>query len=314
MIAPGRTGGDLPVVVSVASGAGDGAERESILRDLLGTSFTPRFFYPRSLRELRSVVQDMAIEGASHVGVAGGDGTIHHAVNAIGDNPSILAPFPRGSGNDFCRAMGLTGHPAAPVRALMSGRIRRIDLLEVNGHRVCTVAGIGIVATTGVQIARLMAPGSALRPLLRGLGPYAYLGAAGLRLLLTPHTTAPARVRWRDRSGDWSEMAADLHGLFLANLATLGAGLRLPLTAESDDGYIEVVRLPKNRRLRLLWGLSCLRSGRPLPRGVIEIAAASEADIDWPGGSSLLGDGEDLGRFDRFHVRALPRALQVVSL
>ena len=314
MTAPGSAGADLPVVVSIAAGPGDGAERESALRELLGTRFTPRFFYPRSIRELRAVVQDLAIGGASHVGVAGGDGTMHHAVNGIGDNPSILVPFPRGSGNDFCRGMGLTGNAAAPVHALMSGRTRRIDLLEVNGHRVCTVAGIGIVAATGVQVARLMAPGSPLRPLVRALGPYAYLGAAALRLLLTPQTTAPARVRWRDRSGDWSEVAADLHGLFLANFATLGAGLRLPLTGQIDDGHIEVVRLPKNRRLRLLWGLSCLRSGRPLPTGVIEIAPASEAEIDWPDGSWLLGDGEDLGRFDRFHVRALPRALHVVSL
>jgi hypothetical protein len=44
------------------------------------------------------------------------------------------------------------------------------------------------------------------------------------------------------------------------------------------------------------------------------VKRAAEAEIEWPGGSALLGDGEDLGRFDRFRVRTLPRALQVVSL
>lgn len=306
-------GGDLPVVVSTVSGAGAGRRREAVLRELIAAPFRPRFFYPASIDELRVVVAGLAASGASHIGVSGGDGTMHHAVNALGDAPATLVPFPGGSGNDFCRGLGLDGDPAATARALGSGVTRRVDLLEVNGHRVCTVAGIGIVAATGVQMARLMAPGSAWRLPLRSLGALAYMGAAALRLLLAPHVTARARVRWRETSGDWSEVTSEVHGLFLANLATLGAGLRLPVPGHCDDGQIEVVRLPKNPRVRLLRGLARLRSGRPLPDGLIDVKRAAEAEIEWPGGSALLGDGEDLGRFDRFRVRTLPRALQVVS-
>ena len=285
-----------------------------MLRELIGAEFRPRFFYPTSIDELRAVVAGLAASSASHIGVSGGDGTLHHAVNALGDSPATLVPFPGGSGNDFCRGLGLDGDPAATARALRSGVTRRVDLLEVNGHRVCTVAGIGIVAATGVQMARLMAPGSAWRLPLRSLGALGYMGAAALRLLLAPHVTARARVRWRETSGDWSEVTSEVHGLFLANLATLGAGLRLPVPGHSDDGQIEVVRLPENPRVRLLRGLARLRSGRPLPDGLIDVKRAAEAEIEWPGGSALLGDGEDLGRFDRFRVRTLPRALQVVSL
>jgi len=314
MTSSAGAGGDLPVVVSTVSGAGTGRRREAVLRELIGAEFRPRFFYPTSIDELRAVVAGLAASGASHIGVSGGDGTMHHVVNALGDAPATLVPFPGGSGNDFCRGLGLDGDPEATARALGSGVTRRVDLLEVNGHRVCTVAGIGIVAATGVQMARLMAPGSAWRLPLRSLGALGYMGAAGLRLLLAPHVTARARVRWRQTSGDWSEVTSEVHGLFLANLATLGAGLRLPVPGHSDDGQIEVVRLPENPRVRLLRGLARLRSGRPLPDGLIDVKRAAEAEIEWPGGSALLGDGEDLGRFDRFRVRTLPRALQVVSL
>src|SRR5262249_40792914 len=152
--------------------------------------------------------------------------------------------------------------PESTARALLSCGTRRIDLLEINGRRVCTVAGIGIVAATGVQVARLMSPGSAWRPPLRALGAYAYMGAAAARPLLAPRITPPARVRWREGDGDWSEVTSTIHGLFLANLATLGAGLRLPVPGRSDDGSIEVVRLPKNRRIRLLRGWhACARAG-----------------------------------------------------
>jgi hypothetical protein len=155
-----------------------------------------------------------------------------------------------------------------------------VDLLEVNGHRVCTVARIGIVAATGVQMARLMAPGSAWRLPLRSLGAFAYMGAAALELLLAAHVTAPATVRWRETSSDWSEVTSEVHGVFLANLATLGAGLRLPVPGRSDDGQIEVVRLPRNPRVRLLRGLARLRSGRPLPDGLIDVKRATEAEIE----------------------------------
>jgi diacylglycerol kinase (ATP) len=305
--------GDLPVVMSTVSGAGAGRRREAVLRELIGAPFRPRFIYPASIDELRCVVAGLAASGASHIGVSGGDGTMHHAVNALGDAPATLVPFPGGSGNDFCRGLGLDGDSETTARALRSGVTRRVDLLEVNGHRVCTVAGIGIVAATGVQMARLMAPGSPWRLPLRSLGAFSYMGAAALRLLLAAHVTAPAKVRWRETSGDWSEVTSEVHGVFLANLATLGAGLRLPVPGHNDDGQIEVVRLPQNPRVRLLRGLARLRSGRPLPDGLIDVTSAAEAEIEWPGGSALLGDGEDLGRFDRFRVRALPRALQVVS-
>lgn len=238
---------------------------------------------------------------------------MHHAVNAIGDAPVVLVPFPGGSGNDFCRGIGLDD-PETSARALSAGTTRRVDLLEINGHRVCTVAGIGIVADTGVQVARLMAPGSPWRPPLRALGAFAYMGAAGARLLFGTHLTTPARVRWHEVSGRWLEETSDVHGLFLANLATLGAGLRLPVPGSCDDGRVELVRLPRNPRLRLLRGLARLRSGGPLPDGLIDVAPTDEAEIDWPGGSALLGDGEDLGRFDRFRVRALPASLRVVYL
>ena len=62
-------------------------------------------------------------------------------------------------------------------------------------------------------------------------------------------------MRWRETSSDWSEVTSDVHGVFLANLATLGAGLRLPVPGRSDDGQIEVVRLPRNPRVRLLRSL-----------------------------------------------------------
>jgi diacylglycerol kinase (ATP) len=301
----------LPILVAATAGAGAGRDLEPYLRALIAPHFDPRFVYSATLHELKQVIDEIVRSGASRVAVAGGDGTLHRVVNALGDARMVVAPIPTGSGNDFCRGIGLTTDPAIAVAALARGTTRRVDLVEVNGRRVCTVAGLGLVADTGVHVASLLAPGSPWRSLGRRLGDLAYLGAAAIRLLLHPRIAGAARVAWREADGRWRETRRRLHGIMIANLQTLGAGLRVPVPGQPDDGAFELVQVIEGSRLTLARALSSLRSERPIPAGVLEVARAVEATIEWEGGSRLLADGEDLGRAARFDVRVLPGALEV---
>jgi diacylglycerol kinase (ATP) len=303
--------GELPVLVSTSAGAGAGRAAEPSQRRLLSSHFEPRFLYPATLEEIDRLVREIADSESTRLAVAGGDGTIHRVLNALCDAPVIVAPIPMGSGNDFCRGIGLTTDAATAVEALKGGNTRRVDLLEVNGVRVCTVAGLGLVADTGVQVHRLLAPGSIWRPAGRALGDLAYLAVAAARLVLHPRVAGTARVAWRDPLGQWHEERRRLHGIMLANLQTLGAGLRLPVSGRPDDGAFELVQVIEGSRQKLARALSSLRSSRPVPPGTLEVASAVEARIEWDGGSRLLGDGEDLGRGDVFHVYALPGAVTV---
>lgn len=302
---------DLPVIVSPSAGSGAGAGAESFLRESLSPHVQARFHHPATLDALRRVVHDEARAGATHIAVAGGDGTLHHVVNALGDAPVVLVPLPIGSGNDFCRGIGLTTSLAAAVEALASGRTRRVDLVEVNRTRVCTVAGLGLVADVGVQAGRWLAPGSPWRPLGRALGDVAYLAAAAGRLLLARRVAGDATISWRDVEGQSHETRRRLHGVMLANLQTLGAGLRLPVPGAPDDGAFELVQILEGSRLKLGRAMSSLRSDRPVPPQTLDVARAIEATIEWHGGSALLADGEDLGVATRFEVRALGGALEV---
>jgi diacylglycerol kinase (ATP) len=303
--------GELPVLVSTSAGAGAGRAAEPLLRRLLSSHFEPRFLYPATLDEIDRLTRELAGSGTSCLAVAGGDGTIHRVLNALGDAPLLVAPIPMGSGNDFCRGIGLTTDAATAVEALAGGNTRRVDLLEVNGLRVCTVAGLGLVADTGVQAHRLLAPGSIWRPAGRALGDLTYLATAAARLLFHPRVAGIAHVAWRDRAGVWHQDQRRLHGIMLANLQTLGAGLRLPVLGRADDGAFELVQVIEGSRLKLARALSSLRSSRPVPPGTLDVACAVEARIEWDGGSRLLGDGEDLGRSDFFHVLTLPGAVTV---
>ncbi len=301
----------LPVIVSTPAGRGEAGGVERLVRTAL-PAVDLHFIRPSSLEELRRAVAGLARSGASRIVVAGGDGTLHHAVNALGDADVVLAPIPTGSGNDFCRGIGL-GDAAAALRAISAGGTRLVDLLEVNGHRVCTVAGLGVVAETGVHAARLLAPGSPWRRPARALGQWTYLIGAAARLLFQRRLGAPVILTLDDEAGR-RVVTGPLYGLFLANLPTLGAGLRLPVAGRADDGRFEAAWLPAGSRVRLVRSLSSLRSHRPAPAGALEVASVAAAHVAWEGGSALLADGEDLGVAREFAVRVLPRALRVPNL
>jgi diacylglycerol kinase family enzyme len=301
----------LPVIVSLTAGDGHARRHEPRLREALSPVADPVFTYPESIAALRDAIVAEVDSGATHVAVAGGDGTLHHAVNAIGDRPVTLVPVPLGSGNDFSRALGIGEDPARVTAALANQRTRRIDAIDVNGRRVCTVAGAGIVADTGLHVGRLLAPGSMARPIVRRLGRSAYLLGGAARLAFSWNVVRDAEIRWRDPKGHWFEWEGRLHGLFLANLPTLGAGLRLPFSSQMDDGAFELAVLPQSSRRRLIWSLGCLRTGRRLPAGTMIVERTSEAQIRWKGGSRLIGDGEDLGFVEEIHARSLPNALMI---
>lgn len=303
----------LAIVVSPTAGEGRRLATEARLRAGLSSGRTAEFLHPGSLAELASMVHAVAARGDCMLGVAGGDGTIHHVVNALGDRPVALLLIPTGSGNDFCRGLGVPGNTAAAMRLLEHGVARAVDLIEVNGRRVCTVAGLGIVADTGVQVARLLAPGSPWRRAGRALGASAYTGAGLLRVAVARRIAGRATLRWRTAEGSFAEREGRFHGVFLANVPTLGAGLRLRVPSRLDDGRLELAILPEASRARLARGLARLSRDRPLPPGVLDVVQTSEVEIVWRGGSALLGDGEPIDHSDRFHVRVLPGALRVVA-
>jgi diacylglycerol kinase family enzyme len=301
----------LPVIVSLTAGDAHPRRHEERLRTALAATADPTFSYPLSLPALRDAIVAEAESGATHIAVAGGDGTLHHAVNALGDRPVAIVPVPIGTGNDFSRALGVGTDLSTIATALGRLQTRRIDLIEVNARRVCTVAGAGIVADAGLQVGRLLAPGSSARPILRRFGRSAYLLGGAARLAFSWRVVKDAEIRWRDTKGTWFEWEGRLHGLFLANLPTLGAGLRLPFSSQMNDGAFELAVLPQSSRRRLIWSLGCLRSNRRLPAGTMIIERTREAQIRWKGGSRIIGDGEDLGHVEEIHARSLPGALAI---
>lgn len=79
-----------------------------------------------------------AARGASLVVVAGGDGSLHHAVNTLAEDLGdvVFGLIPMGTGNDFARTMGLPEDPAQAAEVALFGRQVKVDVSRARGGNV----------------------------------------------------------------------------------------------------------------------------------------------------------------------------------
>jgi YegS/Rv2252/BmrU family lipid kinase len=258
---------------------------------------------------MAAAIRAAAADGCTIV-VAGGDGTVNRAVNALAGSDAALGILPVGSGNDLARALGIPMDPVAAARRIVEGHAVAMDLVEVNGQRFCTVGGVGLVADVTMGVGRLAVPGRSTRTLVRVLGPQAYL------LMAVAHLAAPAspvravRVAGDGPDGPW-RWDGECHAVFVANHPTLGAGLALPVAALADDGVVEVCIVPRRSRLSLAMKLAVLKTGRPQPEAVLTVRKARALTIEVGTVSAFAADGDVLCMERRFEIAVRPLAIRI---
>lgn len=253
-----------------------------------------------------------ALEAArtgSTVVVAGGDGTVNLVVNAIAGHDVPLGILPLGTANDLAVHLGIAREPTAAAEQIAAGSPRRIDLIEANGRRFCTVGGLGLVSQSADSVNRVRARSRWRRAALRPLGSEIYALAALANILGRRQIVGRVRIDDDDPAKPPGALADEpVHGIFVANQATLGGGLRLPGDARNSDGQCEIILVRATSRWRLIAALQALRSGRPLPAGVVSQVPARQVRITCDRDDAFLGDGEILCRGRAFQVRVLPGA------
>ncbi len=93
--------------------------------------------------ELPARIENAVSKNVQFVGVAGGDGTIRRAVQALAGTGVALLPIPAGTRNHFARELGIEDLEIAG-RVAEHGTVRQVDLGEVNGQRFVNNSSVGI--------------------------------------------------------------------------------------------------------------------------------------------------------------------------
>lgn len=221
--------------------------------------------------------------------IAGGDGTLFHAVNllaaAVGRDAEWprLALVPAGTGNDAARSLAALVGRDLQDPATLAAAVARGDA-GVRGDLGCLTwqggerlfhnfAGFGApVDWVRVADSRVLAP-------LKRLLPRLCYGLGSLAVLLRRRT-----LRLGVDSGEGMRFA-ELFSVFVANAPHLGGGMDLGAGARVDSGRLALLRVPAAGRLQLVRLLRDVKAGRGLALeavdGVgVELPAAAVANLD----------------------------------
>ncbi|MDE5621615.1 MAG: YegS/Rv2252/BmrU family lipid kinase [Alistipes sp.] len=226
--------------------------------------------------------------------VAGGDGTVNFALNAMRarglDIP--LGVIPAGTANDFAGALGMSHDPLEAARQIASGEEDRVDCGRVNGLYFVNVFSFGIFTTTSQRT-----PDERKHR----IGKLAYL-IEGVREFRSMHAV-PLQVVADGEAFDFNSLM-----VLIFNGETAG-GFRLARRASVKDGLFDCLMLEKKSAFA-----STLAMGRYLLGGSPKIVRQLRArciDIVSTVNEPTDVDGQPGAEFP-LHIECLPGALRVM--
>lgn len=226
--------------------------------------------------------------------VAGGDGTVNYAVNAMKrkglDIP--IGVIPAGTANDFAGALGMSRKPLEAARQIASGQVERVDCGCVNGLWFVNIFSFGLFTTTSQRT-----PDARKHK----IGKLAYI-IEGVKEFRSMHAVPLEVVADGERF--------DLRSLIVLifNGETAG-GFRLARRSSIKDGLFDCLLLEKRNFFR-----STLAMGRYLLGGhpkIVRHLRVGRLDIVSPINEPTDVDGQKGAEFP-LHVECLAGGLRVM--
>lgn len=289
-------------VLNPTSGRGRaGRDRARIIATLRAHGVDAQLATSEYAGHAPALVQAALDEGVRHVLAIGGDGTVHEAVNAIllhgASSDVTFACLPVGTGNDWCRGLGIgAGYAEAAARCARS-RTVRVDVGEArlgDGHvkYFANVCGAGFDAHVVQRLPD------------HRLGRLAYLA-----------TVVRALVHYRPQpmhlAGDAGRDDGRQFVVFACIGGYCGGGMRVAPGANSSDGLLDIVAVGDVGRLDALASLRRLFDGTIASHPKVRVQRTKRLTIETTTPIAIEADGELIGTTP-VTLSVLPGALRVV--
>jgi YegS/Rv2252/BmrU family lipid kinase len=240
---------------------------------------------PTSRGETRAAIVDGARRGQSHFAIAGGDGTVNLAANALlaldGLEPPVIGVLPVGTGCDILRTFGMPQELGAAARHLATDDVYPIDVATLDGvwgtRYFVNVAQVGVGAAAAQSATRLS----------RRMGAARYPAAFLMRLPKFP--AAHVRVETERRTYESTALA-----VILANAQFFAGGWNVAPKATLVDGVLDIQIIDIAKRRAPAFVPKVIRGTHLTDRAVRRFSAATfriETDVVWP----LEADGDYVG-------------------
>lgn len=265
------------LVINPVSGGGKCGEKVHAAVELLDQAgITCHKLYSEKIGDMPRLVQEAIRENADCVVVAGGDGTMREAVEALvyQDTPSFLFPF--GTGNDLALALGISPDPALCVRQLLEGRVRKLDAGMVNGSYFLNVAGLGFDVEVLIQTERYKK---------RFKAKSAYM--LGLLHALIHLKQAAVTIRQGDDEKRFGAMLTSV-----GNGRFIGGGMEAHPKADPLDGLFDLCAIHDLKKRQVPGALLRFLKGRHLELPATYYARGTTFTIDAEKEMPIQLDGE----------------------
>jgi diacylglycerol kinase (ATP) len=255
---------------------------------------------PTTRAEAEAVFTTAAREGVGYIAVAGGDGTMNLAANALlgldGVEPPVLALLPTGTGCDLLRTFGIPQDLAGAALHLSTDDVYPIDVAVLEGswgsRYFVNVAQVGVGAAAAETAARFG----------RGLGASRYPVAFMARLPRFPVARVVVETERR-------RYESDALAVIMANAQFFAGGWNVAPKATLVDGVLDMqmINIAKSRAPALVPKI--IRGNHLTDRAVRRFSAARfeiTTNVPWP----LEADGDYVGNTP-VSGRVLPAALRL---
>jgi len=255
----------------------------------------------RSLRIVQTTRKGDAQEAANDFGgdaivAFGGDGTVNEVINGAHLDRCAVAVVPAGTGNVLAKELRMPMACPQAVRAILGGRVERLDLGLCNGRRFVSVFGAGLDAHVVEAVHQCRR---------KWLTPLHYVPHLLRYFLRPPHWDISVSV-------DGKPFLSGADVVCVGNARNYGGPVSMTSAASPTDGVFDVMALPLRSVLdaAVPAAAALLRSMHACPavrygRGRRVLATSSRRDVPWQ------VDGEVGGKLPaEIHIE--PRGIGVI--
>lgn len=248
--------------------------------------------------DVYSTIRESIAAGLKTFVVAGGDGSIHHVLQALVHTDATLGIIPIGSVNHFARDLQIPLDDwRKALEIAVKGEVLQIDTARVNGRYFLNSVMLGIYPTISHYRERFRSTHSKWR---------AYLRALRLALRQFPHVTLVIELNGRVETISTQMFVVSVNAYDLGQ-----AGIASPKT-NLDDGRLSVYSLSFMGRWQFTRAAAKFFRGRILDVPGFRRVRTTELRIDGARHSMRLSvDGELMDLRPPLQIAAVPASLLV---
>lgn len=259
--------------------------------------------FTQKSKHATQIVQEMINRKETEVIIAvGGDGTVHEVINGLAGSTIPLGVIPCGSGNDYCRELGIPLRWDRALQRILNDKPKTIDIGLINGEYFATVVGVGFDG----QVAQTTNKSKYKRILnYVRMGGISYI----IGVLKVLFYYKPTNVRLKV---DHHQLTIpDVWLIAVANSPCYAGGMLICPDAKSNDGFFDICVVQGMSKWGLLRLFPTVFKGKHIFHPSIQILKGKEIEVLSDTPMIAHGDGEFVGETP-LKIMIHPRTLYVL--